>query len=116
MKTKDLDREEQSLLLFLETRAVDYGGRVNGVHMNEGDFKIVERWNKEGFIGFGRIVARHANNDGCHWVKLTDESLKLAHELRIERMKRMWKNKSYITTEDNIEMHGHPHLSGLNGG
>ena len=36
---KDLTKEERSLLLCLETRAVDYGGTVDARHMNQDDFK-----------------------------------------------------------------------------
>ena len=83
MKTLNkMSKEERSLLLFLETRAVDYGGRVNIQHMNEEDMKIVEKWNKEDFLEFGRIVMRNHNSDGTHWVKLSEDAWRLAHKER----------------------------------
>ena len=44
-ENKPLSKDEKSLLLFLETRAVDYGGRVNVQHMNLEDMEIAKRWN-----------------------------------------------------------------------
>lgn len=114
MKYRNMTKEEKSLLLFLETRAVDYGGRVNTLHMNGEDFDIAKRWDEEGFVGFGRIVARNHNSDGSHWVKLSDEAWKLAHKERKARAKRMWDNKTWLSTKDSMEMHGHPHCSGMN--
>ena len=109
-----MTKDEKSLLLFLETRQVDYGGRVNIQHMNKTDMKIGERWNKQGFVGFGKIVMRNHNSDGTHWCKLSDDAFKVAVKLRRERADRMWQNKTWLSTEENREMHGHPHTSGMN--
>ena len=107
MKTLEkMSRDEKSLLLFLETRAVDYGGRVNLAHMNKEDIDISKKWNKEGFIGFGRIVHRHHNSDGTNWCQLSDEAWKLAHEERNNRANRLWENRSWLSTVDNMEYHG----------
>lgn len=103
---KNMSKDERSLLLFLETRAVDYGGRVNAKHMNDDDFKIAERWTKEGFISFGRIKFKHINSDGANSVNLSEEAWKLAHEERKERFKRLWLKRTWITTKENIDMHG----------
>lgn len=114
MEISGMSKDERSLLLFLETRQVDYGGRVNLQHMNQIDMAIAEKWNEEGFIGFGRIVIRNHNSDGTHWCKLSEEAFKLAHEERINRANRMWENRTWLSTEDSREMHGHPHLNGMN--
>lgn len=111
---KKMSRDERSLLLFLETRATDYVGRVNTLHMNVPDMKIAEKWSKEGFIGFGRIVFRNHNSDGTHWVRLSRGAWRLAHKERIARARRMWENKTWLSTEESREMHGDPHLSRLN--
>lgn len=111
---KNMSKDERSLLLFLETRAVDYGGRVNLQHMNKEDMDITEKWNKEGFLEFGRIVMRNHNSDGTNWCKLSDEAWKLAHKERKARAERMWKNKTWLSTEESREMHRDPHTSGLN--
>ncbi len=113
-KLKGMSRDEKSLLLFLETRQVDYGGRVNLVHMNKEDIDIAKKWNDKGFIGFGRIVARNINSDGSSWCKLSDEVWKLAHKERKARAKRRWENRTWVSTKDSMEVHGHPHISGLN--
>ncbi len=112
----EMTKDERSLLLFLETRAVDYGGRVNTQHMNLIDMNIAEKWNEEGFLEFGRIVIRNHNNNGTHWVKLSEEAWKLAHEERTTRGKRMWASKSWLSTKDNKEINGNPHLSEMNEG
>jgi len=114
MDKEKMSKDEKSLLLFLETRQVDYGGRVKIDHMNGEDMEIVKSWKKSKFIGFGRIVIRNHNSDGTHWCKLSEEAIKIAHELRIERANRMWENKTWLSTEESKEMHGSPYSSGLN--
>ncbi|KKN69639.1 hypothetical protein LCGC14_0439420 [marine sediment metagenome] len=113
-KLKDMSKDEKSLLLFLETRAVDYGGRVNLQHMNDEDMDITKGWNKRGFIGFGRIVIRCHNSDGTHWVRLSEEAWKLAHKERKARSKRMFENRTWISTEESREVNGCPYLSEMN--
>jgi len=111
---KDMTKDERGLLLYLESRAVDYGGRVDQRMMNADDFKIAEKWDSENFISFGRIVFRNINSQGANWVKLSEEALDLAHEERKERAKRMWENRTWISTDDSRELNGDPHFSGLN--
>lgn len=113
-KLKDMSKDERSLLLFLETREVDYGGRVNVAHMNSDDMDIVKKWNDEVFLEFGRIVVRNHNSDGTHWVKLSKDAFTLAHEERRARAKRMFENRTWISTKDSMEIHGSPRLSNLN--
>jgi len=115
MKTlENMSKDERSLLLFLETRAVDYGGRVDTRHMNEDDWKLAEKWNKNKFIRFGRIVIRHHNTDGTHWCLLSKKAWELAYKERKSRWERLWLKRSWLTTEDNMDANGHPHLNGLN--
>lgn len=95
-----LSRDERSLLLFLETRAVDYCGRVNGVHMNAADFAIAKRWAAEKFIAFGRVIAKCITSDGAHWVELSDEAWALAHAERKARAVRLWLERGFITTAE----------------
>lgn len=111
---KEMSKDEKSLLLFLETRAVDYGGRVNIQHVNKGDMEIASKWNATDFLYFGKIVIRNHNSDGTHWVHLSDEAFKIAHQLRLERVNKMYENRTWISTEDSMKVHGNPHLSGLN--
>lgn len=116
MKLKTMSRDERSLLLFLETRAVDYSGRVNIQHMNPDDLNMAKKWNDSGFIEYGRIVFKHINKDGNNWVILSDEAWRLAHEARKDRAKRMLIKRNWVSTRDSTEVHGDPHFSGLNRG
>lgn len=114
MEINKMSKDERSLLLFLETRAVDYGGKIDARMMNQDDFDIAEKWNENGFIGFGRIVFRNIKGSETHWCRLSDEAWKLAHQERRNRWERMWLKKDWLTTEDNIDVHGNPHFSGMN--
>lgn len=55
MNLSEMTKDERSLLLFLETQAVDYGGLVDVRHMNEDDCNIASDWNECGFIIYKRI-------------------------------------------------------------
>jgi len=85
LKTKSLEiltSDERNLLLYLETRAVDHGGKVDAQHMNKEDFDIVQKWNKEGFVKFGRIRFHSIIGRSVHWCELSEEAWDLAHAER----------------------------------
>jgi len=88
MNLNDMSRDERSLLLYFETCAVDFSGRVDLRRVNEDDMKIVECWNDSGFISFGRIAHRDHNSQGSHWVELTDDAWSLAHKERRTKYER----------------------------
>ena len=88
MNLEDISRGERSLLLFFETCAVDYSGRINTHRMNESDFAIAKNWNESGFIGFGRIVFKDHNSQGSCWVELSEDAWSLAHQERRARQAR----------------------------
>lgn len=68
MKTlKTMTKDERSLLLFLETQAVDHAGKVDGRHMNKDDFETAAKWDAEGFVNFGRVAFENVNEYGAHW-------------------------------------------------
>lgn len=101
MKTlQSMTKDERSLLLFFETRAVDYAGKVQTAHMNADDFKIAQRWDSEGFVNFGRIAFEDVNSHGSHWCRLSDDAWALAHEERQARACRTWRRRSWRTTEE----------------
>lgn len=100
MELKDLSKDEKSLLLFLETCAVDKSGRVNVEHMNAQDMEIAKRWNESGFLGFGRICHADCKPIGTHWTKLSPEAFTLCGQEREARAGRKWEAKSYVTTEE----------------
>jgi hypothetical protein len=85
-------KEELSLLLYIETCAVDRGGKVQGVRMNAEDFAIARRWTEAGFIRFGRLPASQCDQHGSHAVILSDEAWKIAAG---ERKRRAAKNLHY---------------------
>jgi len=109
-----MTKNERSLLLYLETRAVDYGGIVDTRHMNQDDMEIAKEWNKKGFMGFGRIVMKYHSHEGTHWCKFSDEAWKLAHQERKNRNERLWLKRDWLGTEESREVFGNPHTSGLN--
>lgn len=90
-----LSKAEQSLLTYLETRAVDRAGRVDARRMNREEFEIVERWNEEGFLRFGRIKSKDHNADGTHWVELSDEAWAAVAAVRMAQGKSGVKSKFY---------------------
>ena len=100
MTLATMSKDERSLLLYLETRAVDYGGKVDVRHMNSDDMAIAKIWNKSGFLGFGRVASEDCSSSGAHWCRLTDEAWRLAHEERRARAARMYAQRTWKTTEE----------------
>jgi hypothetical protein len=89
----ELTREEKSLLLYMETQAVDYGGKLEAVRMNSDDFAIAKRWNETGFVQFGRIafhdITKLAGVARDHWCVLSEEAWAVAHAERRARCQRL---------------------------
>lgn len=98
-----MSRDERTLLLYLETRAVDHGGAVDTHRMNGDDMTTAKEWAESGFIGFGRIVFRDAKSlpDGVsHWVELSERAWQLAHLERRNRAKRMSDKRTWRKTSE----------------
>ena len=91
---KKFTKDEESLLLYLETCAVDSFGKVKSIHMNQDDFKLAEEWHKSGFIKFGRMLSTEIKRDSVrgyeytHYVILSDDAWREVAKLRMERAKR----------------------------
>lgn len=104
MTLATMTKEERSLLLFLETCAVDQGGGVDGRRMNEDDLAIAERWKADGFVLFGRIKHREISRlrrigvVRTHWCVLSDAAWTLAHQERRARADRMMADRKFSTT------------------
>lgn len=80
---------DRSLLLFLETCAVDDAGKIDSSKMNCEDFDLARRWNNGGFIQFGRIAYHDSNRtQKTHWVILSDDAWERAHTERQSRANR----------------------------
>lgn len=88
-----MNKNELSLLLYFESSAVEYGGKVDVRRMNEGDMAIVKRWNAEEYIRFGRIAAhdiqKFPSNLFSHWCVLSGRAWIAAHRGRRERSRRV---------------------------
>jgi hypothetical protein len=102
--SEKMTKSEKSLLLYFETRYVDYLGRVMIEQMNTEDRIIAKEWKDKGYIEYGRIVQKDWNRDGSYSVKLSDRALADAHKLRKERAEQWWDNKGYTRTMDLLEM------------
>lgn len=95
-----MTKTEISLLLYLETRAVDHAGRINSQHINDDDLNILFKWKEEGFVESGRICFDDCKNYENMWVRLSPDALKIAYQERCAKADRMWNNKTYTTTEE----------------
>lgn len=88
-KLGDLTKEERSLLIYIESVCVDYGGLVHSQRINEADFAILEQWDKDRFISFCRLtwasVQMLQDKHNSSIVYLSEEAWKLAHEERRAR-------------------------------
>lgn len=85
MKSLDtMTSDERNLLLFFEYCAVDNLGKIDARRMNREDFTIAEKWDKEGFVKFGRIKFKSIIKDSysTRWCELSDEAWILAHAER----------------------------------
>lgn len=93
MQLSEMSKDERSLLLYLESQATDYGGKLDARRMNADDFKILDRWKTSGFILGGRIafedIKTHGQHTFDHWVVLSEDAWKLAHEERRARADRL---------------------------
>ena len=103
----EMSRDERSLLLYLETRAVDHGGLVTTPQMNATDFENVEKWKAVGFIEFGRLTHESIEKlrGSTHWVKLSEKAWLFAHQERRNRYERVNGSRTWQTTEEKRSRH-----------
>lgn len=98
---QDLSRDEKSLLLYLETQCVDYGGSFEQIRLNDEDRSILERWQTEGFISYGRICSQDwPTKTRYYWATLSEQAWSLAHEERRARFQRMYERRPWSTTQE----------------
>lgn len=104
MKLSEMNRDQRSLLLYLETCAVDHGGSVDAIHMNHEDFRQAEEWAASGFIEFGRIAfgafPKQNGRERTSWVRFSDDAWRIAHEERRARCERLWSKRTWETTKE----------------
>lgn len=82
-------KNETSLLLYCESRAVDQRGILDVNRMNDDDRAILDRWKASGFVESGRVAFDDIPNRGwTTWVRLSDAAWILAHSERRARAER----------------------------
>ena len=92
-----LSKDEESILLYLETCLVDNMGRLEGKRMNTIDLAIMEGWRRAGLIDYGRLLFKQieklrkmaGGREYTHWVLFTDKAWELAHRHRKIKSERM---------------------------
>ena len=99
-EVQPLTKEQLNLLLYLETAAVDYSGRINPERLNKPDNDQLAAWKEAGFLDYGRICAADINRDGSMWVRLSPDATSLALAERRARANRKWENRTWLTTEE----------------
>lgn len=95
-----MNKDELSLLLYCEARAVDYGGRLHPKQMNDADHANLDKWNASGYVKSGRIVVADHNEDGSLWVWLSPQAFTDAQAERRARAKRIWEQERFTTTAE----------------
>lgn len=92
-----MTRDELSLLLYLESCAVDHSGRTDPRRMNDEDRDILARWTKDGYVESGRVCAA---DGGGGWVRLSGTAYLNAYAERRARADRLWESRNYETTAE----------------
>lgn len=114
MRLIEMNNHERSLLLYLETCAVDYGGSVDLNHINSADLEILGRWDAAGFVRSGRIAFHdveemrkrcHGRRRAALWADLSEEAWELAHAERRERAERLMVKREWRRAGED-EAHG----------
>lgn len=99
--TREIDKDQASLLLLFENCIVDHGGKVRPDTMSDDDHVQASEWRHEGFIDFGRIRMGDDLDVSIPdavpslWVELSDEAWAEAHRLRKERGLRVLANRNF---------------------
>jgi hypothetical protein len=94
----DFNKDERSLVLYCEARAVDYNARLNVKQLNDTDNAILKEWNESGYVLTGRIVMKDVTEEGSLWCWLSPEAFEDAAIERKQRSARFWKGRTYETT------------------
>lgn len=104
-----MTKDELSLLLYLETRAVDHGGLIDNRNINPDDIEIIKRWHDEIFIVFGRVcmhsikaLSKRVGHGSAltMWVVLSRDAWVKAAEERKARAQRLWEKRDWMTTAE----------------
>lgn len=99
-KACNFSKVKINVLLYLETRLVDYGGRVDMRRINGEDQAAIDQMVEDGLILFSRICAADCKPDSSHAVSFTDEAWQFAHSFRKMRADRSEVQRNYRTTAE----------------
>jgi hypothetical protein len=88
MTHESMTRDQLSLLLYLESRAVDHGGIVDTSRMNERELQVARDWADDDFIRFGILSRAFARRDQNAAVELSKDAFAAAHAERRARAQR----------------------------
>lgn len=101
-----MSRNDKSLLLYLETCAVDYGGLVEARRMNAEDVVTMEQWNESGFVVSGRVSSadlrlwENHNRRPTQWCELSGQAWQAAHTERRARCQRLMEKRDWTKTAE----------------
>jgi hypothetical protein len=106
MNLEEMSKDERSLLLYIESCAVDYAGLVHSLKINEADYTLLKEWDASGFISWSRITFKSlqllSDKHRTTFVRLSEEAWILAHQERRNRALRMTSQSPYcdlVTTK-----------------
>ena len=99
---KKLDINEARLLLYCETCAVDYDGRMDDRHLNGADLTILQGWHEDKFVESGRVASEFLGNRTrrARWCRLSEEAWLEAHRQRRLRAERVWEKRQWRSTTE----------------
>lgn len=93
---------DRTLLLYLETCAVDRAGRVDARRVSAEDHEVIADWTAKGFVTFGRIKSAHHEGHETYYVRLSDAAWRATSDYRQERADRMWAARNYEVVEASV--------------
>jgi len=104
----DLDVKQTRLLLYCETRCVDYGGLLDHRHINTEDRAVLKTWDRTGYVKSGRVALEFVGGSQSIWCRLSEDAWTEAHRQRRLRAERMFKDRRWRGT---IEIRGEATIS-----
>lgn len=101
-KHEAMTKDQRSLLLFLESAAVERGGTFSAMQVNSDDGTLLAEWKITGFIKCGRIASHdidgRQHQPKTHWVILSDDAWAIAG---MERRARCCRLMEKLTVQRN---------------
>lgn len=93
-------RPQNSLLRFIETRAVDHGGLLAESLLSGDDNEMLAHWMMNGYISMGRVCSEDITRDSCRWVALSEQAWRDAHAIRLDRAAKSWRGRKWQSTDE----------------